>query len=50
MIDEYIKVPRRLELKNEKEIGDLLSLFAHGFNVVFTAKTPSKIAYCGKRP
>ena len=40
IIDEYIEVLRRLELQNEKEIDELLSLFAHGFNVVFTAKTP----------
>jgi len=33
-------VPKLLELQNEKEIDELLSLFAHGFNVVFTAKTP----------
>jgi putative PIN family toxin of toxin-antitoxin system len=40
IIDEYIEVLRRLELQNEKEIDELLSLFAHGFNVLFTAKTP----------
>jgi putative PIN family toxin of toxin-antitoxin system len=40
IIDEYIEVIRRLELQNEKEIDELLSLFAHGFHVVFTAKTP----------
>jgi putative PIN family toxin of toxin-antitoxin system len=40
IIDEYIKVLRRLKLQNEKEIDELLGLFAHGFNVVFTAKTP----------
>jgi putative PIN family toxin of toxin-antitoxin system len=39
IIDEYIEVLRRLELQNEKEIDELLSLFAHGFHVVFTAKT-----------
>jgi len=33
-------VLRRLELKNEKEIDELLGLFAHGFNVAFTVKTP----------
>ena len=31
---------RRLGLQNEKEIEELLSLFAHGFHVAFTAKTP----------
>jgi len=40
IIDEYIEVLRRLGLVNEKEIEELLSLFAHGFHVVFTAKTP----------
>jgi hypothetical protein len=40
IIDEYIEVLRRLKLQNEKEIDELLGLFAHGFNVVFTAKTP----------
>ncbi len=40
IIDEYIEVFRRLELQNEKEIEELLGLFAHGFNVVFTVKTP----------
>ena len=40
IVDEYIKVLRRLGLQNEKEIEELLGLFAHGFHVVFTAKTP----------
>ena len=40
MVDEYIEVLRRLELQNEKELEELLGLFAHGFHVVFTAKTP----------
>jgi len=40
IIDEYIGVLRRLGLQNEKEIEELLGLFAHGFHVVFTAKTP----------
>jgi putative PIN family toxin of toxin-antitoxin system len=40
IVDEYIEVLRRLELQNEKEIDELLGLFAHGFHVVFTAKTP----------
>ena len=29
-----------MKKQNEKEIDELLGLFAHGFNVVFTAKTP----------
>ncbi len=28
-------------LQNERELEELLSLFAHGFNVLFTAKTPN---------
>ena len=40
IVDEYIEVLRRLELQNEKELDELLGLFAHGFHVVFTAKTP----------
>ncbi len=40
IVDEYIEVLRRLELQNEKEIDELLGLFAHGFHIVFTAKTP----------
>lgn len=40
IVDEYIEVLRRLGLQNEKEIEELLSLFAHGFHVIFTAKTP----------
>lgn len=27
-------------LQNDREIEELLSLFAHGFHVIFTAKTP----------
>jgi len=40
IVNEYIEVLRRLGLQNEKEIEELLGLFAHGFHVVFTAKTP----------
>ena len=40
IVDEYIEVLRRIEQKNEKEIDELLGLFAHGFHVVFTARTP----------
>ena len=40
IVDEYIEVLRRLGLQNEKEIEELLGLFAHGFYVVYTAKTP----------
>jgi putative PIN family toxin of toxin-antitoxin system len=40
IVDEYIEVLRRLELQNDRELEELLGLFAHGFHVVFTAKTP----------
>jgi putative PIN family toxin of toxin-antitoxin system len=40
IVDEYIEALRRLGLQNEKELDELLGLFAHGFHVVFTAKTP----------
>ncbi|MFH0845588.1 MAG: putative toxin-antitoxin system toxin component, PIN family [Pseudomonadota bacterium] len=40
IVDEYIKVLRRLGLQNENELGELLGLFAHGFHVIFTAETP----------
>ncbi|MDY7036360.1 MAG: putative toxin-antitoxin system toxin component, PIN family [Thermodesulfobacteriota bacterium] len=41
IIDEYVDVLRRMRLQNERELEELLSLFAHGFNVLFTAKTPN---------
>ncbi len=40
IIEEYIEVLRRVGLKNEKEIAELLSLFARGFNLLFSSKTP----------
>ena len=40
IIDEYINVLRRMGLQNERELEELLSVFAHGFHVLFTAKTP----------
>ena len=39
IIDEYIMVLQRLGLENEKELKELLSLFARGFNLLFIAKT-----------
>ena len=41
IIDEYVDVLRRMGLQNERELEELLSLFAHGFNSVFTGKTPN---------
>ena len=40
VLDEYVEVLGRLGLQNEKELGELLGLFARGFHVQFTAKTP----------
>ena len=40
IIDEYIEVLRRLGLQDERELSELLGLFARGFHAVFTAKTP----------
>jgi len=40
ILGEYINVLRRLGLKDEPELHELLSLFAKGFNILFTIKTP----------
>jgi putative PIN family toxin of toxin-antitoxin system len=40
IIDEYVEVLRRMGLQNERELEELLNLFAHGYHVLFTAKTP----------
>ena len=40
ILDEYIDVLRRIGLKEEDELEELLSLFSRGFNIVFTTKTP----------
>jgi putative PIN family toxin of toxin-antitoxin system len=40
ILDEYIEVLQRIGLRNEDEIQELLSLFAKGFNILFTTKTP----------
>ncbi len=40
IIDEYIEVLKRLGLQNEKELEELLNLFASSFNLIFTAKPP----------
>lgn len=41
IIDEYVEVLQRMGLQNEKELEELLDLFARGFHVVFTAQTPT---------
>jgi putative PIN family toxin of toxin-antitoxin system len=40
ILDEYTEVLQRIRLKDEREIEELLSLFAEGFNILFTTKTP----------
>ena len=40
VLDEYIDVLQRVGLEDENEIEELLSLFAKGFNILFTTKTP----------
>jgi putative PIN family toxin of toxin-antitoxin system len=40
IIDEYIEVLQRLGLQDERELSELLGLFARGLHVLFTAKTP----------
>lgn len=40
ILDEYVEVLQRIGLRDESELGELLSLFARGFNILFTIKTP----------
>ena len=40
ILDEYIEVMQRIGVGDEEEIEELLSLFAKGFNLIFTTKTP----------
>jgi putative PIN family toxin of toxin-antitoxin system len=47
ILDEYIDVLQRVGLKEEEEIEELLSLFAKGFNILFTTKTPKISAVKG---
>lgn len=44
ILEEYIDVLQRVGLKDEDEIEELLSLFAKGVNILFTAKTPRIMA------
>ena len=44
VLDEYMDVLQRVGLKDENEIEELLSLFAKGFNILFTTKTPNIMA------
>lgn len=40
ILDEYIDVLSRIGMKDESELGELLSFFSKGFNILFTTKTP----------
>jgi uncharacterized protein len=40
ILNEYIDVLRRVGIKDEYELEELLSLFPKGFNILFTTKTP----------
>jgi putative PIN family toxin of toxin-antitoxin system len=40
ILDEYTEVLQRIGLENEREIEELLSLFAKGVNIIFTTRTP----------
>lgn len=41
ILDEYVEVLQGIGLQGEAEIEELLSLFAKGFNILFTTKTPT---------
>jgi putative PIN family toxin of toxin-antitoxin system len=40
VLDEYIDVLRRIGMKDEYELEELLILFSRGFNILFARKTP----------
>lgn len=40
ILDEYVEVLQRIGLGDEKELAELLALFAKGYNLLFTTKTP----------
>ena len=40
IVDEYVAVLRRMGLQNEKELQELLKIFAEGHNIAFTMETP----------
>ncbi len=41
IINEYVEVLNRLGLKDEKELQELLRIFAEGHNIIFAASTPT---------
>ena len=40
ILDEYVDVLQRIGLEDEREIEELLLLFAKGINIIFTTRTP----------
>ena len=40
ILDEYVDVLDKIGLEDERQIEELLSLFAKGINIIFTTKTP----------
>lgn len=40
ILDEYIHVLRRMGLKDQQELRELLALFSRGYQLTFTTKTP----------
>lgn len=40
IIDEYVEVLEKLGLRDEREVEEILQLFARGFNSLFAGKTP----------
>jgi putative PIN family toxin of toxin-antitoxin system len=40
IVDEYVAVLQRLGLEDERELEELLRLFAIGFHIVFASNTP----------
>lgn len=40
IIEEYVEVLRRLGMKDDKELVELLGLLARGYHIVFASKTP----------
>jgi putative PIN family toxin of toxin-antitoxin system len=40
IVDEYVAVLQRLGLEDERELEELLRLFALGFHIVFASNTP----------
>jgi hypothetical protein len=46
IIDEYVEVLRRLGLKDERELEELLEIFATGIHVIFAAQTPKLNIVC----